>query len=214
VVVDDGPVPLDRAALPPGRAIAIRPPGRRSLGALRNLGLEAIPEAALWTYWDDDDWRHPHALTAQRRVLDITGVQTCLLTNQVKYSLVHDIAYVDRHPGGFAATLLGSKHPSIRFPDAAAGEDSAYLKELKASCPWYPWNNPPHLFLRLFHGANTWDATHFGLVGREAGSWRLPRRAAATLRQVLPLYRAAGAVVPDAGDPPAGASGPTDPVSG
>ena len=195
VVVDDGERPLDLSAVPAERRLLIRPPGRRPLGELRNLGLDAIPADALWTYWDDDDWRHPAQMTAQRRVLDTLGVPACLLTRQVKYSLPHDVAYVDRHPGGFAGTLMSRKHPTLRFPPWAAAEDSAYLDALKQDWSWYPWDNPPHLMLRFFHGANTWDLGHFGLLHRHAGTWTLPRRSAEVLHHVLGLYRRQGVQV-------------------
>lgn len=195
VVVDDGERPLDATTVPAERALVIRPPGRRSLGYLRNLGLDAIPADALWTYWDDDDWRHPRQLTAQRKVLDTLGVPACLLTRQVKYSLIHDVAYVDHHPGGFAGTLMSRKHPTLRFPSVAASEDSAYLDALKKVWSWYPWNNPPHLMLRFFHGANTWGLRHFGLLHRPAGTWSLPCRSAEVLRRVLEQYRDQGVPV-------------------
>lgn len=195
VVVDDGERPLDLSAVPTERRLVIRPSGRRPLGELRNLGLEAIPTGALWTYWDDDDWRHPRQMTAQRTVLDTLGVPACLLTRQVKYSLPRDIAYVDRHPGGFAGSLMSRKHPTLRFPPWAAGEDSAYLDALKQDWSWYPWNNPPHLMLRFYHGANTWDREHFGLRNRSTGTWTLQRRSEHVLRQVLDLYHRQGVEV-------------------
>jgi hypothetical protein len=110
------------------------------------------------------------------------------LTNQLKYALAADTAFVDHHQGGFAGTLMAVKHPGLRFPDAREGEDSAYTAALNRAWRWYPWNTPPHYFLRLFHGANTWDATHFGLADRAPGVWRVPAVAADYLRSVLPLY--------------------------
>ena len=196
VVVKSGDHPLDLSAIPQAHRIVIRPSRRLPLGELRNLGLDAIPAGALWTYWDDDDWHHPRRLSAQRKVLDVMGVSACLLTGQVKHSLPHDIAYVDRHPGGFAATLLARKHPTLRFPTVAAGEDSVYLGALKEIWSWYPWHNPPHLMLRFYHGANTSGPRHFGLHRRPTGTWSLPRRSAEVLHQVLDLYRRQGIDVP------------------
>ncbi len=188
VLVNDGDFDLDLSELPSDRVTSIRPTGRRTLGELRNLGLEAVPEDALWTYWDDDDWRHPRLLEVQRQVLAKLEVQACLLTQQIKYDLRNDVAYVDSHPGGFAGTLLAFKHANWRFPHDAAGEDSAYCDQLKREWRWFPWVNPPHFMIRFFHGANTWDAEHFGLNDRVPGNWDLQPKGVRYLRSVLPEY--------------------------
>ena len=197
VVVTTGDHPLGLSAIPEAHRILIRPSGSLPLGELRNLGLDAIPAGALWTYWDDDDWHHPSRLSAQRKALDVMGVSACLLTGQVRYSLPDDIAYVNRHPGGFAGTLLSRKHRALRFPPRArAGEDSTYVHAFKQTSSWYPWRNPPELMVRMFHGANTHGARHFGMAERTPGTWRLSRRAEELLRRVLELCRHQGVDVP------------------
>ncbi len=189
VVVNDGPFDVDVSAIPADRVIVVRPEGRQPLGALRNLGLDAIPDGALWTYWDDDDWHHPALLGAQRAALSRMGVPACFLSCQIKYGFVPDAAFVDYHPGGFAGTLMAVKHPSLRFPPLSSGEDSAYTAALKEEWSWTSWQNPAHYFLRFFHGTNTWNARHFGLEGDTAGRWNLGAGSAAYLRSVLPFYR-------------------------
>lgn len=196
VVVKSGDDPLDLSAIPEAHRIVIRPSGPLPLGELRNLGLEAVPAGALWTYWDDDDWHHPRQLSAQRKVLDVMGVSACLLTGQVTYSLPDDIAYVNRHPGGFAATLLSRAHPTLRFPPWETGSDSAYLHAFKQTRSWYPWRNPQELMVRMYHGGNTRGARHFGMSERTPGTWRLSRRAEELLRRVLELCRHQGVDVP------------------
>lgn len=195
VVVKSGDHPLDLSAIPEAHRIVIHPPGPLPLGELRNLGLDAIPAGALWTYWDDDDWHLPSRLTAQRKVLDVMGVPACLLIRQVTYSLPDDIAYVNRASAGFPATLLSRKHPTLRFPPRAVGADSAYLDAFRQNWSWYPWYNPRHLMLRFFHGANTCHSDYSGLLHRSPGTWTLPPRSAEVLHQVLDLYRREGVQV-------------------
>lgn len=192
VVVKSGDHPLDLSAIPAAHRIVVRPPGPLPLGELRNRGLDAMPDGALWTYWDDDDWHHPSRLSAQHRVLDVMGVSACLLTGQITYSLLHDIAYVNRHPGGFAATLLSRRHTGLRFPplEAGGGEDSAYASAFKQTWAWYPWRNTPELMIRFFHGANV--GKDFGMSERLPGTWRLSRRSDALLRRVLEFCRYQG----------------------
>lgn len=188
VVVNDGDDEVDLSDVPGNRVTCLRPDGRRTLGELRNLALDAVPEGAIWTYWDDDDWHHPRLMAAQRAVLSRLNVRACFLRNQVKYSFPTDAAFVDRHPGGFAGTLLAVKHPNLRFPSLPAGEDSVYTAALKSRERWFPWDNPPHYLLRFFHGANTWSADHFGFADRAQGRWQVSARTAEHLRVVLPLY--------------------------
>lgn len=188
VVVNDGDFEIEIPDLPDGHAVFLRPDGRRALGALRNLALDVVPEGGLWTAWDDDDWRHPRLLAAQHRVLQTLNVEACLLRNQVKYGFPTDVAFVDRHDGGFSGTVLTRNQRALRHPEWSRDEDSAYVAQVKHGLRWYPWANPPHYFVRLFHGANTWDMRHFGLSDLEPGAWRLDGRSAATLRSVLPLY--------------------------
>lgn len=189
VVVNDGPFDVDVSAIPIDRVTVVRPGGRRPLGELRNLGLDAVPDGSLWTYWDDDDWRHPKLMGAQRAMLARMAVPACFLSHQVRYGFARDVAVADYHPGGFAGTLMAVKHPLLRFPPVASGEDSAYTAALKESWPWTSWQNPPHYFLRFLHGANTWDAGHFGLDAEADGRWRLAPAARRYLRSVLPFYR-------------------------
>ena len=189
VVVNDGPFDVDVSAIPADRVVVVRPDRRQALGALRNLGLDAIPDGALWTYWDDDDWHHPTLLGAQRAALARMGVPACFLSYQIKYGFVPDAAFVDYHPGGFAGTLMALKHPSLRFPPVSSGEDSVYTAALKEEWSWTSWQNPAHYFLRFFHGENTWNARHFGLAGDTAGRWDLAAGSATDLRSVLPFYR-------------------------
>jgi hypothetical protein len=128
-------------------------------------------------------------MAAQHRVLIQLGVHACFLINEIKCCLSRHVAFVDRHPGGFAGTLMAYKDAGLRFPNWRREEDSAYTVAVKDKLRWYPWTNPPHYFVRFFHGANTWDEHHFGLAERASAEWRLSTRSASYLRSVLPLYR-------------------------
>lgn len=189
VVVNDGDfdLDLDAARLPPDRVISIRPSQRHSLGELRNIALDAIPNGALWVFWDDDDWRHPRLMTAQHRVLTELGVAGCFMASQVKYAFGIDAAFEHGNPGGFAGTLMAYNDPAQRFPDLARGEDSVFADALKRTKRWYLWRNPPHYYFRFIHGANTCDEAHFKLHRQTPGKWRVSPEAAAWLNRLLPL---------------------------
>ena len=199
VIVNDGDFDLDSetARLPADRVISIRPRQRYSLGELRNIALDAIPDGALWMFWDDDDWRHPRLMSAQHRVLTELGVAGCFMTSQVKYAFGMDAAFEHWNPGGFAGTLMGCNDPALRFPDLGKHEDSVFADALKRSKRWYPWKNPPHYYLRFIHGANTWDDGHFKLDRQTPGKWRVSPEAAAWLNRVLPLCPVTGGAAHD-----------------
>ena len=151
----------------------LRPGGRQALRHLRSCGLDAVPAGAVWTYWDDDDWHHPRLMASQYRVMSRLGVEACFLR---------------RHPGGFAGTFMGHASPHFRCPDLGKREDSVFTAAVKHGARWYPWNNPPHCYLRVFHRANVWDEQHVGFDRREPGTWQVPRQSAEYLSSALRHY--------------------------
>ncbi len=171
VIVDDGDADL-RPVLEPHleRGARIRyhrlptVPGV-VLGDLRN---EAIDRArGEWCLqWDDDEWYHPDRIGAQWRAVERAHATTVAAvlrwTLMVVDSPRHGIlAY--RADAGFATpgTVL-HRRDAARYPSLARGEDSAFLRDLRRSGRVEVLGpEASHLFVRVYHGANTWDEEHF-----------------------------------------------------
>lgn len=164
VVVDDGTedyAPI-LSAIPADRLIhyrIARSPDN-NLGRLRNLSLD-LARGELVAQWDDDDWYHPERL--KRQAMALTGEkQACVLAA----TLMHldapgwlDRPYIGSLEPGVPGTILHRADAQARYPEERRGEDSVFLDH---------WSrdrlavlDAPHLFLRAFHGSNTWERAHF-----------------------------------------------------
>lgn len=166
VVIDDGDedltdilaeIPADRLVY---RRIARAP--ENVLGRLRNMALDAA-RGAIVAQWDDDDWYHPDRLAVQVAVL-LAGHDACCLAGTLMH--LDDPAFVD-HPyigllrEGVPGSIVHRRDDTIRYPEQRRAEDSRFLDAWRARrYARLPAGNA-HLFIRCFHGANTWEKRHF-----------------------------------------------------
>lgn len=168
VVIDDGSENYEPVLAPyrerwPIHYFRVSAGKGRHLGALRNLALEHA-NGAFCAQWDDDDWYHPERLTRQMEALETQGLDAVLL----RWTLMH----VD-HDGwrtrpfrtqlrsGTPGTIL-HRRTDVRYPNIARMEDSRFRDALKRTMRVGIMRAPhSHLFIRAFHGANTWALEHF-----------------------------------------------------
>lgn len=168
VVVDDGAEDYEPVLAPFRERCTIRyerlpPDPARSLGAARNIALD-LARGELIAQWDDDEWYHPDRLTVQAQALLGRGLDAVLLRS----TLMHlDMPGFADHPysatlgGGTPGTIL-HRRSGIRYPELPRSEDSIYLEEYKARHRVGFVEEPhSHLFIRCFHGSNTWEQSHF-----------------------------------------------------
>nr|WP_246587235.1 glycosyltransferase family 2 protein [Stakelama flava] len=164
VIVDDGEadysplfagIPADRIAY---HKVARRP--ETTLGALRNLSLN-LARGDLIAQWDDDDWYHPDRLAVQAAALG-EGSDVCLLAG----TLMHldsprwfDHPYIGTLRPGVPGTIVHRANFRARYPDERRGEDTVFLDNWPRAAVRII--EAPHLFVRAFHGSNTWEAHHF-----------------------------------------------------
>ena len=191
VVVNDNPhFPKDW--LPHDRRIREIRTEKAPLGALRNLGLKSA--RGVWVVqWDDDDWSHPHRLAHQFKLTEQAGVSASVLLWQVRYSFVNDTAVAFKYDArkGIPGTILHRRNPA-RYEPVSRHEDS-WFRERHFPDALVIQNGPdaeygPELYLRFWHGSNTWNQKH--VMGRMAeptrrGQRRVPRRSNDYLTEVL-----------------------------
>ncbi len=166
IIVQDAGEPPTRAEIGEhaSRVLTVQVPEKKTLGELRNVGLDT----ALGGYivqWDDDDWSAPWRLESQMRVAAANPGAAVTLSHQVRYSFLRDSAFVWGNPRqgngqrmGIPGTIL---HPRTDLRYAAAGkhEDSWFLESWpKVSICYNP--HRPHTYLRFAHDSNTWSASH------------------------------------------------------
>jgi glycosyltransferase involved in cell wall biosynthesis len=167
VIVDDGsadytPLVERYQRDVPIRYVRLDPVAGRYLGALRNIAL-AEARGQLCAQWDDDEWYHPARLRAQIDALAGGAVASVL-----KWTLMHvdtpqlaELPYRADAGRGTPGTVV-HRRTAVRYPNLRRSEDARFLEALAATgrvAVLGPEHS--HLFIRCFHGANTWSAAHF-----------------------------------------------------
>jgi glycosyltransferase involved in cell wall biosynthesis len=132
------------------------------LGYLRNISLEKASGDFI-TQWDDDDWYHPDRLRIQVETL-LQGYDACCLSNALMHIDVESFfhhPYISFFKKGTPGSIMHRRDLSIRYPELRRSEDDVYLrawakkKYIKLPASY------AYLFIRCFHGTNTWDLKHF-----------------------------------------------------
>ena len=167
VIVDDGDqdyTPLVDELRAGGHAvryhrIAAHPEVR--LGGLRNLSLD-LAGGEWCVQWDDDDWYHPDRIATQMAARGAaTGVALQWTLVHVESPTLGMLAY--RADTGIATpgTIL-HRRDAARYPNLARAEDGVFLRDVRRAGGLNVLGSAhSHLFVRRFHGHNTWDERHF-----------------------------------------------------
>jgi hypothetical protein len=146
------------------RYIKLQPANPRlSLGELRNFSIEEA-RGEWCVQWDDDEWYHPERLAVQLNA----AVQADVGASALKWTLMHvkddsDQSLTFRGDSGIATpgTLMFRKGDE-RYPHLARNEDGIFLRNVKDSNGLVVLDeNHSYLFIRVFHGSNTWEKDHF-----------------------------------------------------
>lgn len=168
VIIDDGeedyePMLAEYRDRLPIHYHRLAPDPTAHLGQLRNLSLDHAGGEFL-VQWDDDEWYHPERIERQMRAIE-GGLDVVVLRN----TLCHLDApgYVERpfhtslSSGSTPGTIL-HRRSQVRYPNLKRAEDTLYLEALGRELAVGVLDEPhSHLFIRCFHGANTWDRRHF-----------------------------------------------------
>jgi glycosyltransferase involved in cell wall biosynthesis len=157
------------------RYIKLQPANPRlSLGELRNLSIEEA-HGTWCVQWDDDEWYHPERLAVQLNA----AAQANVGASALKWTLMHvkeasDQSLTFRGDSGIATpgTLMFRKG-DVRYPHLARNEDGIFLRDVKDNHGLVVLDEKySHLFIRVFHGSNTWEKDHFlARLHRRAVDW-------------------------------------------
>ncbi|NCX04333.1 MAG: glycosyltransferase [Actinobacteria bacterium] len=146
------------------RYIKLQPANPRlSLGELRNLSIDEA-HGEWCVQWDDDEWYHPERLAIQISAMVQSHKAACAL----KWTLMHiDSDDLVNHPFRADAGLatpgtIVHRRTHARYPAQRKGEDSVFIRAVKDMGGLCVLDQQySHLFIRCFHGNNTWDFEHF-----------------------------------------------------
>jgi glycosyltransferase involved in cell wall biosynthesis len=166
VVLDDGDTDLTPAlADVPAHQLRYTRIAREPdnvLGALRNRSLD-LAQGDVIAQWDDDDWYDAERLAVQvgqlQRGADACTISATLMHLNTPEFLRHP--YVGHLRGGVPGTIVHRRDDAIRYPAQRRAEDSVYLDAWRRRTHVDLPDEYAHLFIRTFHGANTWEQQHF-----------------------------------------------------
>lgn len=167
VVVDDGTAdyrPLLRAAeaFAAVTHVKLKNNDRRTLGELRNIAIESA-KGDWCIQWDDDEWYHPDRISRQLAVAVASDVGASALRWTLMKVPTGRGALQFRTRTGIATpgTLL-FKRTNLRYPHLARNEDAIFLRTVRRHVGLAVMERESsHLFVRVFHGSNTWNERHF-----------------------------------------------------
>lgn len=174
----------------------VEPSRKLSLGALRNASIVESRGDVLCV-WDDDDMHHPARVRTQLAELVRARARSIVLVDVLQYfsaaRALHWTNWQATTPKGLPGTLMFRRSATVRYPEAgpesARSEDMAGIAQLQAAGGYVGMAGAPHLYVYVFHGANTWAENHHAAFARDltVGQARL-RRHEALLRRGLSAF--------------------------
>src|SRR6516164_9576755 len=146
--------------------------GAWTLGALRNLSMEAA-RGEIICQWDDDDYSHPDRLAIQAHHMASEAAAASFFTDHLQYIEPEGfLSWIDWSIEGRNEGLMRlapgtlMMHCDARFrytecgPDARRGEDWMFMESLYASVRVAPLTGAGYLYLYRYHGRNTYPREH------------------------------------------------------
>lgn len=166
VIIDDGEQDLDDilSDLPAEQIkyVKLEKKPENTLGKLRNRSLNEANGDFL-VQWDDDDWYHPERVAIQAQTLQ-DGYDACCLSGALMHldeePYMHH-PYVGYLPDGIPGSIMHRADADIRYPHTRRAEDTVYLNEWMEKRYLQLPDDYSHLFIRCYHGNNTWEKDHF-----------------------------------------------------
>ena len=166
VIVDDGDQDLEEILqLIPSEQlnyIKLEKKPVNTLGKLRNRTLDEAHGDFL-VQWDDDDWYHPRRISIQAQML-MNGHDACCISGALMHLdeepyMKHP--YVGFLPDGIPGSIMHRADSSIRYPHTRRAEDTVYLNDWMQKRYLQLPDKYSYLFIRCYHGSNTWEKDHF-----------------------------------------------------
>lgn len=121
-----------------------------TLGELRNISLEFVPPNAIWTTWDDDDWRREDYLLKLYNSLYFSNSNFLMFQNRLEYNKNNNFIWKIKLNDGLM-TFFAYKNPYIKYSKLNTSEDKIVKhfanKHLKVKII----NNDPKLYIRTVH---------------------------------------------------------------
>ncbi|MFE5947948.1 glycosyltransferase [Streptomyces sp. NPDC056480] len=134
------------------------PPENKTLGELRNVAVEQAGGAYL-CQWDDDDLYDPERVEVQMAAMLALGAEACFLARERLWWPARRKLAISRHRV-WEGSMICSRSRMPSYPHLRRGEDTQAVAQVAGSCRLAAID-VPHLYTYVFHGGNTFGASHF-----------------------------------------------------
>ena len=128
-----------------------------TLGDLRNISLDLVAHDALWTTWDDDDWRSPKYLSWLQDTLQKTaGASSVTFTTRIEYNITNGFIWKMMRKSGYPLVLAPFDR-RVRYQKKDTMEDTSLLDDIRntGQIVHIIENNDPKMYIRVVHDGNT-----------------------------------------------------------
>ena len=136
------------------RILQIPVPRKHSitLGRLRNIAFEFIPDRAIFTVWDDDDIRSPDYISVLKQNLGQDDY--VMISKRIEYNLNTNFIWVMELKPGFVL-YFGRKFDGLKYENVDVNEDVKMRQHIKNRYKSKVLDNDPKLYIRVAHDSNT-----------------------------------------------------------
>jgi hypothetical protein len=128
--------------------------GNKSLGELRNMSLQFVPPNAIWTTWDDDDWRAPKYIATMVNTMNKERANFLMFQNRIEYNSLNDYSFQLSLKNGLM-TFFSVYNKNLQYEHVSTSEDLKVKKYAMKHIKTHIYNNDPTLYIRLIHKNNT-----------------------------------------------------------
>jgi hypothetical protein len=129
---------------------------KKTLGELRNISINYVPNDAIWCCWDDDDVRSPEYLSILYKHLVDSNANAVVIKNRIDFNIKKNKAWKTTLETGFYWYMIRN-HPDFRYTHLNVKEDILLHKNLTrlGNNSLKAIDNDPFLYIRIIHGENT-----------------------------------------------------------
>jgi hypothetical protein len=128
---------------------------KMTLGDLRNIGLAMVPPGAIWTTWDDDDYRQTNYLSIMQHEMERTNADVLAFTERTEYNANTGLVWRMSLKSGFSL-IFSKQDMRVLYERENTMEDINIIKSCRALGKQVViYENNPEIYVRVVHGNNT-----------------------------------------------------------
>lgn len=123
-----------------------------TLGDMRNMAFEFIPENAIWTLWDDDDWRSKNYLNTLHT--NLKDNDYLFFSKRLEHNLNTGFTWTMELKSGFVI-MFGRRNVDCKYDSKDVNEDIVLKDYIKDNLKYKVLVNDPKIYIRMVHNSNT-----------------------------------------------------------